>query len=87
MSSPSGLVGKTEIVLSLPGLTGAIDVAIYDETGRLVRELFAGEATARPMRFSWDGCDQDGRPTGAGVYFCKVRIGSVTVSKKLTLVP
>ena len=85
--NPFGAHGKTEIVLALPETTGAIDVAIYDETGRRVRELFTGAATAGPMRFSWDGCDGDGRQSGAGVYFCKVKIGSVTVAKKLTLVP
>jgi hypothetical protein len=85
--NPFGAQERTEIVLVLPEATGVIDVAIYDETGRKVRELFDGVATAGPMRFSWDGCDAGGRSSGAGVYFCKVKIGSVTVTKKLTLVP
>ncbi|MCK4415136.1 MAG: hypothetical protein KAY32_16515 [Candidatus Eisenbacteria sp.] len=78
--------GATSIVLSLPGATGRVDVAVYDHTGRRVRDLYEGDAPQRVKRFLWDGRDNDGQVAAAGIYLCKVRIGSMTVTRKMTLI-
>lgn len=83
--NPFHASGNTTIVLSLPRLTDAIDVAIYDTAGRKVREIFTGQAQEGANRFLWDGRTSDGGRASAGVYLCQVKIGSVTVSRKLTL--
>lgn len=84
--NPFSASGKTTIVLSLPPLTDTIEVAIYDTAGRKVRDLFTGQAQEGAARFSWDGRTSDGGRAPAGVYLCQVKIGSVTMSRKLTLV-
>jgi len=83
--NPFHTSGNTTIVLSLPQHAGAVDVAIYDATGRKVRELFRGEMQEQVTRFVWDGRTGDGRNAAAGIYLCQVKCGSVTVSRKLTL--
>ena len=74
-----------QIVLSLP-TTGPIEVTIYDVRGGKVRDLFAGNASQRLMHFRWDGRNNDGLESRSGVYFCRVRTGSVIVSRKITLI-
>jgi hypothetical protein len=83
--NPFHTSASTTIVLSLPQQAGAVDVVIYDVTGRKVRELFRGEMQQQVAKFVWDGRSSDGRTAAAGVYLCQVKCGSVTVSRKLTL--
>jgi hypothetical protein len=84
--NPFSASGKTTIVLSLPPLTDTTEMAIYDTAGRKVRDLFTGQAQDGAVRFSGDGRTSDGGHAPAGVYLCQVKIGSVTMSRKLTLV-
>ncbi len=84
--NPFASAGKTEIILSLPAKAGAIEVGIYDNAGRKVRDLFAGDAPGGVMRLQWDGRNNRGEAMGPGTYFSKVRIGSITVARKMTLV-
>ena len=74
-----------QIMLSLP-TTGPIEVTIYDVQGGKVRDLFAGSASQRLMHFRWDGRNNEGQASRSGVYFCRVRTGSVIVSRKITLI-
>jgi hypothetical protein len=76
---------RTGIVLNLPGYEGEIDVAVFDAGGRRVRELFVGRNGTGAMRLSWDGRDSGGRDLAPGTYFCRVKIGSLVLSRKLTL--
>ncbi len=78
--------GATEIVLSIPHVTGRMTVMVYDSGGRRVRDLFDGEATGDVMRFRWDGRTAEGAVLGAGVYHCRVKVGDVVFARKLTLV-
>ena len=83
--NPFHAASKTTIVLSLPQSAGAIDVAIFDAAGRKVREIYTGQAQEGTGRFVWDGCTSAGGHAPAGVYLCQVKFGSLTVSRKLTL--
>ncbi len=84
--NPFGRAGKTEIVLSHPAEVGTIELAIYDNAGRKVRDLYTGDAPGAVMRFHWDGRDNQGAAMSPGTYFSKVRIGSVTVARKMALI-
>jgi hypothetical protein len=66
--------------------TERVEISIYDVGGRRVRKLadrvFEG---GRSHELLWDGADDSGRRQGAGVYFYRVKSGSFTGQKKLTV--
>jgi hypothetical protein len=58
---------RRAIRFELSGEPGSREIEILDPAGRLV-------AGIGPGRFpEWDGCDRQGRPMPAGVYFARVR--------------
>jgi flagellar hook assembly protein FlgD len=59
-----------------------VKVAIYDAAGRLVRSL-SGSGGER--RLSWDGTDNGGRRLPAGTYFCKMKTGDLSLTRKVIL--
>lgn len=76
-------------VLSFPGdtrdaLTG--ELVIYNVQGRVVKRLFNGRLPAGIHSIYWDGCDEHGKDSASGVYFCIFRAGDRTVSRKLVLI-
>jgi hypothetical protein len=59
---------------------------IFDSAGRRVRALVAGPLEPGDRTVRWDGLDDAGSPVSPGIYFARVRSGSVEVSRKLVLV-
>jgi len=72
--SPNPSRGPVALSLELGAATSA-EVAVYDAAGRLVRTLLAGPVAASRIALSWDGRDQRGGETRAGVYFVRARAG------------
>ncbi|MEO0082202.1 MAG: C25 family cysteine peptidase [candidate division WOR-3 bacterium] len=71
-ATPSAFLYETR--LSWPPVRDAgLTVAIHDACGRLVRTLSGSGSSA-----VWDGCDQDGRRLGPGVYVCTLLAQSTT---------
>jgi len=52
---------------------GTVSLAVYDASGRSVREICSGSALAGEHSFHWDGRDANGTPCPSGLYF--VRLG------------
>ncbi|MFC1572942.1 right-handed parallel beta-helix repeat-containing protein, partial [Candidatus Eisenbacteria bacterium] len=48
---------------------GAVDLSVYDLSGRQVRTLARGRYAAKRYVMTWDGRDDNGRETPSGVYF------------------
>ena len=69
---PNPFRERTTLSFSL-GAAGEYRAEIYDAQGRLVRELASGQAPAGATPLTWDGRDDAGRPTPAGVYLARVR--------------
>lgn len=63
-----------------------VSVRIYDVAGRFVRELFAGAISGRDLRLEWNGRDEGDRRVASAAYFCMVRAGEETVTRKLLLI-
>jgi len=82
--NPFGPEGGTRIFLTLP-VAAAVEVSVFDVTGRPVRALFAGRVPDRELSLDWDGTDDAGAAVAAGVYFCRAAFGQVVVTRKLTL--
>ncbi len=63
----------------------ASEIHVFDATGRLVRTFPLGTRPGGTV--TWDGRDAEGSRLPAGLYFARLRSGSVRVSARLALVP
>jgi hypothetical protein len=82
-ASASHRVAGVAISYSTPS-TSRVRLAIFDVSGRLVRELVNGSQPAGRHEVSWDHRDMHGRTVGSGVYFANVNAGET--SEKLKVV-
>ncbi len=82
---PNPFDASTELRFSVAE-KGKISLAVYDVEGRLVRVLV--NSTLKPGRHTatWDGLDYSGNIMATGVYFCYLRAGRETISRKLVLI-
>ena len=82
---PNPFNPTTEISFSLPESQN-VELVIYNMRGRKVATLIDGYLSAGEHRVEWDSTDDDGNTVASGVYLYKLIAGTVTVSKKMTLV-
>jgi len=66
---------------------GALDVRVYDVSGRRVRTLFAGDAAAGPRELIWNLRDQAGARVRAGVYWLSARADGPARSRRVVVLP
>ncbi len=82
---PNPFNPKTTVRFQLPA-AGAVSVVVYDAAGRVVRTLLADqEREAGEHDVWWDGSDDAGRETAAGIYFVKIEAGGDFAASKLVL--
>ena len=67
-SSPNPFRESVSVRAVAPAADTPVRAAVYDVTGRRVRELAPGVESVR-----WDGLDAHGRPVPAGVYFVRAQ--------------
>jgi len=65
---------------------GAIELAIFDLSGRRVRTVLKGSAQAGRRSAEWDLRDAAGAPAQAGVYFARLSLGAEVRGRKLVVV-
>lgn len=83
---PNPFNPTTTIAYGLPK-AGLVSLRIYDLSGRLVRDLVAGEMrTAGRHEETWDGRDASGRRAASGTYFCRIEAGGEQRSMRMMLV-
>jgi len=82
---PNPVGGRTRLRYQGPRIADA-SVAVYDATGRFVRELGRGPAGNGLTIWEWDGRDAGGRQVGGGVYFAKLTGGHSTELRTARLV-
>ncbi len=64
----------------------SVELAIFDSTGRRVRELYPGTVLkAGAHEIAWDGRDSAGEDLPSGVYLAKLRAGELEQAHKLLL--
>ncbi len=68
----------------LPAAT-AVELAVYDVTGRLVRRLVSGVEPAGVREIRWNGRDDYSRLVASGVYFVKMQSGTKVRLRRLIL--
>jgi hypothetical protein len=83
-SFPNPFNPRTTIAFELAE-AGAIELAIYDLGGRLVRVVDSGSRAVGRYQATWDGQDNDGRAVPTGTYFCRLNTAQGSQTKKMTL--
>jgi hypothetical protein len=81
---PNPFTRETSLALALPE-PAQVQLRVYDVSGRLVRILLSGEMPAGVHEVRWDGKDDTGRPTAAGIYFLTAEVGDWREARKLIL--
>jgi FlgD Ig-like domain len=81
---PNPFSTTTTIDLRLP-VDADVKVDVFDVAGRRVRQLDLGRIRAGSRPMSFDGRDDEGRLLPSGVYFCRVRAGGQTLTRKMVI--
>ena len=82
---PNPFNPQTTIAWELPA-AGLLSVNIYDISGRHVRHLWNETSPTGPGQTQWDGRNDTGRIVAAGVYYYRMVLGHLHLTKKLTLI-
>lgn len=81
-ASPNPFNEGSDLRFSMPQ-EGDVQLIVYDATGRLVRELVNGPASAGHHVKRWDGRDDSGQRVAAGVYFARLQSATEKRVQKL----
>jgi hypothetical protein len=83
-SFPNPFNPSTTISFSLAE-KGQVSLQIFDVSGRLVKTLIQRELSAGEHSLRWDGTGRDGEEVTSGVYFCRMKAGGYTATRRLVL--
>jgi hypothetical protein len=83
---PNPFNPNTRLRFSIPR-AAAVDLAIYDVHGQLIKNLILHEGYA-PGKYAaeWDGTNNAGMKVASGVYFSRLQVGQFSATKKMALV-
>ncbi len=81
---PNPFNPTTTIAFSIKSASN-VTLTIYDVAGRRVRELVNERRERGAYKVLWDGRNDDGAVVSSGTYFYKLKAGTFTDTKKLTL--
>jgi FlgD Ig-like domain len=81
---PNPFSTETAVDLSLSEAS-AVEIEVFDVTGRRVREIALGRVEAGSRRMRFDGLRNDGRALPSGVYFYRVSASGTTVNRKIVI--
>jgi hypothetical protein len=82
--APNPTPAATEILLAAPE-AAEVSLALFDATGRCVRELAPRGASNGALCLAWDGRDAAGRRLPSGVYYLRARQGATEAIRAVLL--
>jgi ligand-binding sensor domain-containing protein len=82
---PNPFNPSTTIEYSVPRQSHVL-ISVYDILGRRIKNLADRILPAGNYRTIWDGRDISGNPAPTGIYFCRIRAGNFSESKKMLLI-
>jgi len=82
---PNPFNPSTKIDIQTPE-RNALEVRIFDATGRLVNTLMNKELDAGHYTVKWNGLDSKGIGMPTGVYFMQIKYGFIVNTQKLILI-
>ena len=80
--SPNPSPGRTRFAFQLP-TRGPATLAIYDLSGRRVRQLVSGVMAAGPHEAAWDGDDESGARMASGLYFARLETSAGMMTQRV----
>jgi hypothetical protein len=80
--APNPLHGSCSMRLALPR-SARVSFAVFDQQGRRLRTLLAGEQPAGEHAVTWDGLDDGGRAVASGVYFVRCTVEGRTFTRRI----
>ena len=83
-AAPNPFGGSTRVAYAM-AQRGAVDLAVFDVTGRRVATLFRGEAEPGQHSAVWDGRSADGSLAPSGIYRCVLQTAAGRQSRSLVL--
>jgi hypothetical protein len=83
-ATPNPALDGTTVRFGLPR-EGRISLEIYDAQGRRARSLQRGTFAPGEHSARWDGRDDLGRPVASGLYFLRLEVGGVELTKRLAV--
>ena len=81
-NSPNPFAGSTTVYFQLPQET-AVNLEVFDLSGRRVVTLHDGALPAGPHQVVWNGVTQSGERAASGVYFYTLRAGEAVVGRQM----
>jgi hypothetical protein len=84
-NAPNPFTASTAIRFEVPR-EAATDLDVYDLSGRLVRSLLHERFPAGSHVLVWDGTGSDGQRVHGGVYFARLKVDGVALSRQIVLV-
>ncbi len=63
----------------------SVQVTVYDVMGRYVATVLDEKYYGTTVTLAWDGTTDEGDPVPSGIYFLRMNVGSVTQTKKVTI--
>jgi len=82
--NPFNALTTIEFELSEDGLTASLQ--IFNTLGQEVVTLLDDHLPAGHYRLTWDGTDRAGRRVASGIYFCRLRAGDRSRTRRLVLI-
>ena len=82
---PNPSNGNAQIRFAVPEQT-AMDLSVYDISGRLVRTLVHGTVTPGEHQMNWDGKTNAGHKAGSGIYFLRMQAPGFMKIRQMAIV-
>lgn len=86
--APNPAPGAAVLRFAVPasgGAGAAVNLAVYDVAGRMVRTLLAGPQDPGEHSITWNGTNTGGARVGSGIYFVALSAPSVHLVRRLVL--
>ena len=84
---PNPITNATQVSYRVDDSQGVlVSLAVYNASGRKVRDLGSGHQAPGLHRTNWDGTDDLGSPLEGGTYFLQIAVGNKTGTHRTVLV-
>ncbi len=75
----------TTLAFTLPE-QAHVELSIYDLEGGFIETVLDDYMSQGYKEATWDGTDFRGNPVASGIYFCRLKAGDATKTRKLVVV-